>query len=329
MESVVLDSWWLDTGKKDDLLEANRVVLDEWARRDVKGEVDGESQVVGRVSLAPSARVERSVIRGPAVLGAGTVIRDSFVGPYTSIGDGCTVEGGFPGALRDPLGRRGPGNPTPGRQRGGRKRPGGDGREQSPGPSAHDRRQFRGQNLMPFEFQRLELPELVLIQPKVYEDSRGWFCETYKRSEFERFGLADYFVQDNHSRSARGVLRGLHYQNPPRAQGKLIRVIQGAIFDVAVDIRKNSKTYKRWVGVQLSAENRRMLYIPPGFAHGFCVLSEVAEVIYKTTQEYAPELERGIAWNDPELAIEWPIAHPLLSQRDAALPFLRDAENRF
>lgn len=182
---------------------------------------------------------------------------------------------------------------------------------------------------MPFEFRRLEVPDLVLIEPRVYPDQRGWFYESYKRSEFERFGIGAQFVQDNHSRSARQVLRGLHYQNPPRAQGKLVRVVVGEIFDVAVDIRRTSPTYKRWVGVRLSAQNRRMLYIPPGFAHGFLVLSDVAEVLYKTTEEYAPELERGIVWNDPEVGIEWPAAHPLLSERDAALPPLADADNRF
>lgn len=182
---------------------------------------------------------------------------------------------------------------------------------------------------MPFRVRRLELPEVLLIEPSVHEDSRGWFLESYKRSEFAQFGLGADFVQDNHARSKAGVLRGLHYQNPPRAQGKLIRVIVGEVFDVAVDIRKNSPTYKRWVGVHLSAGNRRMVYVPPGFAHGFCVLSDVAEVLYKTTEEYAPELERGIRWNDPDLGIEWPIEDPLLSERDAALPLLKDADNEF
>ncbi len=182
---------------------------------------------------------------------------------------------------------------------------------------------------MPFQFRRLELPDVVLIEPVVHHDSRGWFYESYRFSEFARFGLDAAFVQDNHSRSVASVLRGLHYQNPPRAQGKLVRVTVGEVFDVAVDIRKNSPTYKRWVGVRLSAENRLMLYLPPGFAHGFCVLSEVAEVIYKTTDEYAPEHERGILWCDPELAISWPIGRPLVSQRDAQLPLLRDADNRF
>lgn len=182
---------------------------------------------------------------------------------------------------------------------------------------------------MAFRFQRLELPEVLLIEPEVHRDSRGWFCETYKRSEFARFGLEAPLVQENHSFSLAGVLRGLHYQNPPRAQGKLVRAVAGEIFDVAVDIRKDSCTYKRWVAVHLSAENRRMLYIPPGFAHGFCVVSEVAEVVYQTTEEYAPELEAGIRWNDPELGIEWPVRQPILSPRDATLPLLAEADNQF
>lgn len=182
---------------------------------------------------------------------------------------------------------------------------------------------------MAFRFQRLELPEVLLIEPEVHRDSRGWFCETYKRSEFARFGLEAPLVQENHSFSVAGVLRGLHYQNPPRAQGKLVRAVAGEIFDVAVDIRKDSCTYKRWVAVHLSAENRRMLYIPPGFAHGFCVVSEAAEVVYQTTEEYAPELEAGIRWNDPELGIEWPVRQPILSPRDATLPLLAEADNQF
>lgn len=182
---------------------------------------------------------------------------------------------------------------------------------------------------MPFSFQRLEIPEVVLIEPKVFEDGRGFFMETYKFSEFAEFGITERFVQDNHSRSRRGVIRGLHYQNPPKAQGKLVRAVVGEIFDVAVDIRKGSPTYGKWVGERLSAGNKRMLYIPPGFAHGFCVLSEEAEVVYKVTEEYAPEHEAGIIWNDPDIGISWPIANPIISERDAALPCLREAENRF
>jgi len=182
---------------------------------------------------------------------------------------------------------------------------------------------------MPFTFKRLEIPEVILIEPEVFSDERGFFMETYKYSEFASFGISERFVQDNHSRSVKGVLRGLHYQNPPKAQGKLVRVVVGEIFDVAVDIRKGSPTYGKWVGVKLSAENKRMLYIPPGFAHGFCVLSDVAEVVYKVTEEYAPESEAGIIWNDPEVGIDWPIENPMLSAKDANWPILRDAVNRF
>jgi len=153
--------------------------------------------------------------------------------------------------------------------------------------------------------------------------------ETYKHSEFSAFGIKEHFLQDNHSRSAKGVLRGLHYQNPPKAQGKLVRVILGEVFDVAVDIRKGSPTYGRWVGVVLSSENKRLLYIPPGFAHGFCVLSDVAEVLCKVTEEYAPECEAGIIWNDPGIGIEWPIKHPIISSKDAQWPTLREAVNGF
>ncbi len=179
---------------------------------------------------------------------------------------------------------------------------------------------------MPFKFTRLAIPEVVLIEPRVFPDERGFFMETYKYSEFAAFGIREEFVQDNHSRSVKGVLRGLHYQRAPKAQGKLVRVVVGEIFDVGVDIRKGSPTYGKWVGERLSAENKRMLYIPPGFAHGFCVLSEVAEVLYKTTEEYAPEYDAGIRWNDPEIGIRWPIEHPILSQKDAALPRLREVQ---
>ena len=182
---------------------------------------------------------------------------------------------------------------------------------------------------MPFSFKRLEIPDVVLIEPKVFRDDRGFFMESYKRSEFVDFGIDEMFVQDNHSRSRRGVLRGLHYQNPPRAQAKLVRVIDGEIFDVAVDIRKGSPTYGRWVGVYLSDENMRMLYIPVGFAHGFLALSDVAEVLYKTSDEYSPEHEAGIVWNDPEVGIDWPVEEPVLSPRDCRWPGLGGAVNAF
>ena len=205
---------------------------------------------------------------------------------------------------------------------------------------------------MPFNFSCLAIPDVIVIEPTVFPDDRGFFMESYKYSEFSAFGIKEHFVQDNHSRSTKGVLRGLHYQRSPKAQGKLVRVVVGEIFDVGVDIRlaraiekdlpygiremrifhgvkdiswaKGSPTYGRWVGERLSAENKRMLYIPPGFAHGFCVLSEVAEVLYKTTEEYAPEHDAGIIWNDHEIGIEWPIEHPILSPKDAALPRLSE-----
>jgi len=182
---------------------------------------------------------------------------------------------------------------------------------------------------MPFKFQRLDMPDVILIEPTVFVDKRGFFMESYKYSEFAKFGIKEKFVQDNHSRSTRGVLRGLHYQKNPKAQAKLVRVTRGEVFDVAVDIRRGSPTYGRWVGVLLSEENKKMLYVPVGFAHGFCVLSEEAEVLYKTTEEYAPEYERGIIWNDPDIGIKWPIEEPILSPKDAALPRLKDADNDF
>lgn len=182
---------------------------------------------------------------------------------------------------------------------------------------------------MAFRFTPLAIPDVVLVEPTVSNDPRGWFIETYKASEFAHAGITMPFVQDNHSRSEHGVLRGLHYQKRACAQGKLIRVVAGEVFDVAVDIRRSSPTFGRWVSAPLSAVNRRMLFVPPGFAHGFCVMSNVAEVLYKVTAEYAPDQERGVAWNDPALGISWPIAAPALSARDAELPFLRDADNDF
>ncbi len=182
---------------------------------------------------------------------------------------------------------------------------------------------------MPFRFRRLAIPELVLIEVDQFGDHRGFFMETYKRSAFVANGIAAEFVQDNYSRSARGVLRGLHYQNHPQAQGKLVMVLQGEIFDVAVDIRQGSPTYGQWVGLTLSAQQVHMLYIPPGFAHGFCVLSEIADFTYKVTGEYSPDLDRGIIWNDPAIGIAWPLREPRLSAKDAGLPPLAEADNTF
>lgn len=175
---------------------------------------------------------------------------------------------------------------------------------------------------------RLAIPEVVLFTPKVFGDDRGFFFESYSARAFqEATGLQPDFPQDNHSRSTRGVLRGLHYQLPPHAQGKLVRVVQGAVFDVAVDIRKSSPTFGQWVGEILSADNKHQLWIPPGFAHGFITLSETAEFLYKTTAFYAPEYERCIAWNDPEIGIEWPFeGTPSLSGKDQLGKALSEAE---
>jgi dTDP-4-dehydrorhamnose 3,5-epimerase len=170
------------------------------------------------------------------------------------------------------------------------------------------------------------IPDVIALAPKVFGDDRGFFFESFNQKAFrEATGLDVTFVQDNHSKSARNVLRGLHYQ-VQHPQGKLVRVVQGEVFDVAVDIRKGSKTFGQWVGEILSADNKRQLWIPPGLAHGFVVLSETAEFLYKTTDYYAPAHERCIAWNDPDLAIDWQLdGEPLLSAKDAAGQSFRDA----
>ncbi len=175
---------------------------------------------------------------------------------------------------------------------------------------------------------KLAIPEVVLFAPKFFGDDRGFFYESFVQSVFEEAtGLTRQFVQDNHSKSQRGVLRGLHYQLDPMAQGKLVRVIQGEVFDVAVDIRKDSPTFGHWVGEILSAENRRQLWVPEGFAHGFVTLSDTAEFLYKTTNPYSPSHERAIIWNDPDLAIDWPISSaPLLSGKDQVAAAFKDAE---
>lgn len=173
------------------------------------------------------------------------------------------------------------------------------------------------------------LPEVLIFEPRVFSDERGWFMESFNQAVFEQAtGIACVFVQDNHSYSKQGVLRGLHYQLPPYAQGKLVRVTQGRVWDVAVDIRRSSPTFGQWVGVELSAENGRQLWIPPGFAHGFVTLSETAEFLYKTTALYNKASEGAIAWNDPQLAIKWPeIAGTpfILAEKDAAAPHFKDA----
>jgi dTDP-4-dehydrorhamnose 3,5-epimerase len=174
----------------------------------------------------------------------------------------------------------------------------------------------------------LAIPDVLLIEPKVFGDTRGFFFESFNQQAFnEAAGTHHQFVQDNHSRSSRGVLRGLHYQIQ-QPQGKLVRVVQGAVFDVAVDIRKSSPTFGQWVGVELSADNHHQLWVPPGFAHAFLVLSETAEFLYKTTDYYAPQHERCIVWNDPDLAIAWPAvaAAPKLSAKDGAGSTFKQAE---
>lgn len=173
-----------------------------------------------------------------------------------------------------------------------------------------------------FKFKRLEIPDVILIEPTVFEDRRGFFLESYNLKEFEAFGINVNFVQDNHSRSKKGVIRGLHFQKGKMAQAKLVRVVKGEIFDVAVDIRKGSSYYGKWVAVTLSENNKRMLFIPEGFAHGFCVLSEEADVLYKASNFYSPEHEGGIRWDDPDLAIPWPVDNPIVSLKDRNLPFL-------
>ncbi len=172
-----------------------------------------------------------------------------------------------------------------------------------------------------------EIPDVLIIEPQVFGDERGFFFESYNEKAFlDKAGISESFVQDNHSRSAKNVLRGLHYQIE-QPQGKLVRVVAGLVFDVAVDLRKSSKTFGQWVGVSLSAENKQQLWIPPGFAHGFVVLSDYAEFLYKTTDFYAPQHERCIVWNDPEIGIAWEIqAEPILSGKDKAGKLLRDAQ---
>lgn len=173
-----------------------------------------------------------------------------------------------------------------------------------------------------------EIPEVILLEPQVFGDHRGFFFESFNKKAFiDKVGSSSPFVQDNHSRSKKGILRGLHYQIQ-QAQGKLVRVISGEIFDVAVDIRASSSTYGKWIGVVLNADNKHQLWIPPGFAHGFFVLSDIAEVLYKTTDYYAPEYERSIRWDDPDLGIDWPLndMSPTLSGKDQAGVAFQNAE---
>lgn len=176
---------------------------------------------------------------------------------------------------------------------------------------------------MAFEFIKLEIEGLLLIKPRVYGDYRGFFIETYKKSEFFENGITVDFNQDNHSKSVKGVLRGLHYQKAPYAQAKLVRCVRGRIYDVAVDIRPKSATFGKYVKVELSEENKHMLFIPEGFAHGFVVLSDEAELLYKASGEYNPAADSGILWNDPDINIDWEIDfEPILSEKDIKQPRL-------
>lgn len=180
---------------------------------------------------------------------------------------------------------------------------------------------------MPFEFKKLAIEDVILVTPKVFGDSRGFFMESYQKSTFFENGIKVEFNQDNHSKSSKGVLRGLHYQTKPKAQAKLVRCSKGKILDIAVDIRKDSKTFGKWVGEILSEENKNMLFIPEGFAHGFVVLSDEAELLYKASGEYSPENDRGVRWNDPDINIDWNINfEPLLSEKDNKQPYLKETK---
>lgn len=178
---------------------------------------------------------------------------------------------------------------------------------------------------MPFEFEKQNIKDVILIKPQVFSDNRGFFLESYKKSDFEANGISVEFNQDNHSKSSKHVLRGLHYQANPYSQAKLVRCVRGRIYDIAVDLRKESETYKKYVKVKLSEENKCMLFIPQGFAHGFVVLSEEAEIIYKASGEYNPEADRGVFWKDKDLNINWEIDfEPILSLKDQNLPCLSE-----
>ncbi len=179
---------------------------------------------------------------------------------------------------------------------------------------------------MPFEFEKTKLEGAVLVKPRVFADERGFFVETYKKSDFAARGIPEEFVQDNHSKSSKGVLRGLHFQRGAAAQGKLVRCLAGAILDVGVDIRSGSPTFGKWLAEELTAANAHMLYLPAGFAHGFLVLSDTAEVMYKCTTEYSPKDDGGIIWNDPALNIAWGIKDPILAGKDQLLPLFKDAQ---
>jgi len=182
---------------------------------------------------------------------------------------------------------------------------------------------------MAFTFHETVLSELIYITPHIFPDDRGFFMETYKESDFIEAGIAARFVQDNHSCSSKGTLRGLHFQRPPYAQAKLVRCTRGRLWDVVVDLRRDSNTYKQWHGVELSEENRVMFFIPAGFAHGFVALEDRSEILYKCSAEYDSRSDGGVRWDDPDLAIDWPIKDVLVSPKDAALSYLKDIQNPF
>ena len=184
-------------------------------------------------------------------------------------------------------------------------------------------------NFMPFTFKRLSIPDVILVEPQSFSDDRGFFFESFKESDFFSNGIDKKFVQDNFSHSVNGVIRGLHFQKAPKAQAKLVTVLKGKIFDVAVDIRKNSPTYGKWVSEILSGNTHNLLYVPEGFAHGFCVISDEADVLYKVSNEYSQEHERSIIWNDPKLNIQWPIKKPIISNKDNKLSLLENLDNDF
>lgn len=182
---------------------------------------------------------------------------------------------------------------------------------------------------MNFKFTTNEFPNVVVVEPRLFRDERGFFCETYKYSSFKEGGIADNFVQDNFSFSTKGVVRGLHFQVLPKAQAKLVRCLQGEIYDCIVDIRKDSPTFGKYFGIHLSAENKLMLYVPVGFAHGFSVLSDTAEVAYKTSDEYDQKSEMGLRFDDPEIGIDWKVENPNVSPKDLILPSLKDLPKLF
>ncbi|MBR1753269.1 dTDP-4-dehydrorhamnose 3,5-epimerase [bacterium] len=182
---------------------------------------------------------------------------------------------------------------------------------------------------MSFEFEKQKIQDVILVKPRVFGDERGFFMETYKKSEFEQNGIPNNFIQDNHSKSSKGVLRGLHYQAGEHAQAKIVRCVKGRIYDVAVDIRPESKTFGQYVKVELSQDNKHMLFIPRGFAHGFAALSEEVEILYKADNEYAPQADRGVLWCDEDINIDWEIDfEPLLSEKDRTQPRLKEINKK-